>query len=193
MFLLTLSHILTCMTCSSLLLQLLSHLFSPRLLRARPSLDRTLAQLYAHLVEFSSPRVDLTPQIRRLDSQALSSRRSLLERPLTQLYVHLAEFNSPRVDLTPQTCRPNNQAPSSRAPLPRSALAPQVRLSSAAMRLSILHASTVTSSCATVTPGKHATKAPMARALSEGASPVRCRGYKISHRIIVESFVLSRS
>jgi hypothetical protein len=182
------------MTCSSLLLRLLLHLFSPRLLRARPSLDRALAQLYVHLVEFSSPRVDLTPQIRRLDSLALSSRRSFLERPLTQLYVHLAEFPSPchGVDLTPQTRRPNSQVPSSRAPLPRSALAPQVRLSSAAMRLSILHASTVTSSYATVTPVKHATKAPMARALSEGASPARCRGYKIRHRIIVESFVLSQ-
>jgi hypothetical protein len=167
-------------------------LFSPRLLRARPLLDRPLAQLYVHLVEFSEPRVDLTPQIRRLDSQALSSQRSLLERPLTQLYVHLAEFPSLRVDLTPQTRRPNSQALSNRAPLPRSALAPQVRVSSAAMRLSILHVSTVTSSCAMETPVKHVTKAPMVRARSEGAFPLRRRGDKITHSTVVEGFVLSR-
>ena len=106
---------------------------------------------------------------------------------------------------------PSSQAPSSRAlsrretlsrltlsrraPTPQTALAPQVRLSSAATRPSILHASTDISSCVTVIPEKHATRAPMARVGIEGVLPAKCRGYKMAgiQKAGVERFVLSAS
>ena len=112
---------------------------------------------------------------------------------------------------TPSSRAPSNRALSSRAPssretlrrltlsrhapLPQTALAPQVRLSSAAMRPSTRHASMAISSCATVIPEKHATRVLMARVGIEGVLPAKCRGYKMAgtQKAGVESFVLSTS
>jgi len=102
----------------------------------------------------------------------------LRERRLVPLYVYLLTSSSsrepdPQIHRRKQPSRtPPRKKPASRQALrsalrSRSALAPQDRLSSAAMRPSILRASLDISSCATRAPEKHATKESMARARSE--------------------------
>jgi hypothetical protein len=98
----------------------------------------------------------------------------LLARRSAPLYVHHDLASSLSGEPDPQTS--SRKIPSSkalrkalhrRALRSRSALAPQGRLSSAAMRPSILRASTAMSSCATRAPERHATMESMTRAASE--------------------------
>jgi hypothetical protein len=110
----------------------------------------------------------------------------LRARQLTSPYVHVAFSLSSSREPDPQTSRIKTRmqtrtrtrtetrmkTPRRHALSSRSALAPQVKLSSAAMRQSILRVSKDISSCATRPLEKHATMVSMIRARSKGEIPL---------------------
>lgn len=144
MLLLSLSSMLTGMICSSSLFRLFSHSFLPLLLR-----ERRLEPMYAMFLHLHRTM----SLICGTSSRKIASRQAISRQAISRQTLHRQI--------------PSSQALRRNAIRSRSALVLKDRINSAAMRVSILRALTVISSCATKALEKHATKESMIRAASE--------------------------